>query len=85
MAIGLDHIANTVTVDIFSLLFQKRLTGTFAGSLIPRIDLPQFVDLFMAGQLPLDRLVSQHYKLDALSQAFDDMEAGRIGRGVVVF
>jgi Zn-dependent alcohol dehydrogenase len=85
VAIGLAHIANTVTVDIFSLLFQKRLTGTFAGSIIPRVDIPAFVDLFMDGRLPLDRLVSHQYKLEALPQAFDDMEAGRIGRGVVVF
>ncbi|MGH9011404.1 MAG: zinc-binding dehydrogenase, partial [Acidimicrobiia bacterium] len=85
VAIGLGHIANTVTVDIFSLLFQKRLTGTFAGSLTPRVDIPAFIDLFMAGRLPLDRLVSQHYKLDALPQVFEDMEGGRIGRGVIVF
>lgn len=85
VAIGLTNIANTVTIDMFSLLLQKRLTGTYAGSVIPSVDIPAAVDLFMNGQLPLDRLVSQQYKLDALGQAFDDMQAGLIGRGVIVF
>jgi Zn-dependent alcohol dehydrogenase len=29
--------------------------------------------------------VSQHYKLDELPQAFEDMENGHVGRGVIVF
>ncbi|MCA1847048.1 MAG: hypothetical protein LC792_28425, partial [Actinobacteria bacterium] len=82
---GLTHIANMITVDMFSLLLQKRLTGTYAGSITPAVDIPMAVDLFMDGGLPLDRLVSQQYKLDALPQAFEDMQAGRTGRGVVVF
>jgi Zn-dependent alcohol dehydrogenase len=85
VAIGLTHIANTITIDIFSLLLQKRLTGTYAGSITPRVDIPAAVDLFMDGRLPLDKLISSQYKLDELPQAYEDLEAGRIGRGVVVF
>jgi Zn-dependent alcohol dehydrogenase len=85
VAIGLMHLANTVTIDIFSLLLQKRLTGTYAGSITPQIDIPPMVELFQQGRLPLDELVSASYKLDDLPQAFEDMEAGRIGRGVVLF
>jgi Zn-dependent alcohol dehydrogenase len=85
VAIGLTHIANMVTIDMFSLLLQKKLTGTYAGSITPSVDIPAAVDLFMDGRLPLDRLVSQQYKLDGLPQAFEDMQAGRTGRGVVVF
>lgn len=85
VAIGLMHLANTVTIDMFSLLLQKRLTGTYAGSLVPQIDIPPMVELFQQGKLPLDQLVSANYKLDDLPQAFVDMEAGKIGRGVVIF
>lgn len=85
VAIGLMHLAHTVNIDIFSLLLQKRLTGTYAGSINPQIDIPPMVDLFQQGRLPLDQLVSASYKLDDLPQAFEDMEAGRIGRGVVLF
>ncbi|MHB1710601.1 MAG: zinc-binding dehydrogenase [Acidimicrobiales bacterium] len=83
--IGLMHLANTVSVDMFSLLLQKRLTGTYAGSIVPRTDIPEIIALYLDGRLPLDKLVSASYKLDQLDQAFKDMEAGKVGRGVVIF
>jgi len=84
VAIGLTDVSATVTVDVFSLLFQKRLTGTFGGSINPQVDIPATVDLFMEGKLPIDRLVSRKYSLDDAVNAFQDMESGRIARGVIV-
>jgi S-(hydroxymethyl)glutathione dehydrogenase/alcohol dehydrogenase len=43
------------------------------------------VERFMDGKLPLDRLVSKKYALDAAAEAFADMRAGHIARGVIVF
>jgi len=85
VAIGLADVTATVTVDIFSLLMQKRLTGTFGGSINPQVDIPATVDSFMQGALPLDRLVSKKYALDEAYAAFSDMAAGRIARGIIVF
>jgi Zn-dependent alcohol dehydrogenase len=85
VAIGLMHLANLVTIDMFSLLLQKRLTGTYAGSISPQVDIPPMVELFQQGRLPLDQLVSASYKINELGQAFADMEAGKIGRGVVIW
>jgi Zn-dependent alcohol dehydrogenase len=84
-AIGIASLSEEVTVDIFSLLTEKRLTGTWAGSVSPKIDIPAAVDLLLDGRLPLDRLVTQRYKLDELPQAFADMEAGKLARGVITF
>ncbi len=80
VAIGLMNIATTCTVDIFSLLLQKKLTGTYGGSVVPKVDIPAAVSLFLDGRLPLDRLVSKEYTLDELGQAFEDLEAGRVTR-----
>jgi len=41
------------------------------------------VDLYLAGRLKLDELVSRTYPLDAILAAFDDMESGRLARGVL--
>jgi Zn-dependent alcohol dehydrogenase len=84
-AIGITEVTNVVTVDIFSLLQQKRLSGTWAGSISPHVDIPEMVDLFMEGRLPLDRLVGAQYGLDELGSAFEAMEAGKFGRAVVCF
>ena len=85
VAIGAVSVTNTCTVDFISLLMEKRLTGTYGGSIIPRVDIPAAVDLFMDGRLPLDRLVSRTYTLDTLGQLIEDMDGGRITKGVVTF
>jgi Zn-dependent alcohol dehydrogenase len=43
------------------------------------------VELYRAGKLDLDALITKRYPLEGLPQAFEDMEAGKIARGVVVF
>jgi S-(hydroxymethyl)glutathione dehydrogenase / alcohol dehydrogenase len=64
---------------------NKRLLGSFAGSMRPHIDLPKLQQLYLAGKLKLDELISKRYPLDDLAQAFEDMEAGEVARGVLVF
>ncbi|MCB0074113.1 MAG: hypothetical protein KDE20_21760, partial [Caldilineaceae bacterium] len=64
---------------------NKRLLGSFFGSGKPHVDLPRLVELYRAGRLDLDRLITKQYTLDELPTAFADMEAGNIARGVLVF
>jgi S-(hydroxymethyl)glutathione dehydrogenase/alcohol dehydrogenase len=66
------------------VLQNKRLLGSFAGSIRPRLDLPKLLDLYRGGRLPLDGLVTKHYPLDDLEKAFADMEAGEVARGVLM-
>lgn len=84
IAIGASNLMLTATVPLFSLIQQKRLTGTTNGSIRPHIDIPAALDAFMAGRLPLDRLITRRYDLDQIDTAFSDM-AGQPGRGVIVF
>lgn len=85
VAIGLSDVTAAVTVDLFSLIMEKNLTGTWAGSMRPAVDIPAAVDLFMDGRFPIDRLVTRRYELDDLPSALADMEAGVLARGVIVF
>ena len=62
---------------------EKIVTGTLYGSCRPQIDMPMLIDLFIEGRLPLDRLVSKTYELDAINEAFADMNAGVVARGVI--
>ena len=67
------------------VLQNKRLLGSFAGSIRPRLDLPNLLDLYRGGRLPLDGLISPgNIPLEGLQAAFDDMEAGEIARGVLM-
>lgn len=83
---GLHAAKIDVPISAGALVFQnKRLLGSFAGSINPPLDLPRLVELSRAGKLPLDALITKRYPLDAVAQAFADMEAGTIARGVIVF
>lgn len=85
IAIGIENAANKVELDVYSLLMQKRVTGTLGGSLIPRIDIPAALDLFMDGRLPLDALVSDIYGLDDVPRLLDPEFTLPAGRAVVQF
>ncbi len=39
----------------------------------------------MAGRLDLDSLLDAHYSLDQIREALEDLEHGRITRGVIQF
>lgn len=83
---GLHAVKVDVPISSATLVLRnKRLLGSFVGSIRPRLDLPMLIDLYRAGKLQLDDLITARYPLEDLSQAFDDMVAGRIARGVLVF
>jgi Zn-dependent alcohol dehydrogenase len=86
-AVVIGHAAGVVeaTLDTTRLLRQKWVTGTFGGSIHARRHIPEFVELYLAGRLPLDALMDRSYALDELPAAFTDLDAGRITRGVVLF
>lgn len=63
---------------------EKYLTGSLYGSSRPVQDIPRLLDLFAAGRLPVDKLISRTYSLEGINDAFSDMAAGILRRGVVV-
>jgi S-(hydroxymethyl)glutathione dehydrogenase/alcohol dehydrogenase len=84
--IGLAAAKIKVRISAGALVLKnKRLLGSFVGSMRPQLDLPMLVDLYRAGRLQLDEMITKRYPLDDLPQAFDDMEAGTVARGVLVF
>ena len=83
---GLHSAKIDVPIPAGALVFQnKRLLGSFAGSMRPQVDLPRLVELYRAGRLNVDALITKHYALEDVVQAFADMEAGGIARGVIMF
>jgi S-(hydroxymethyl)glutathione dehydrogenase/alcohol dehydrogenase len=84
--IGLHAARDEVPIPAGALVMgNRRLLGSFVGSMQPRLDLPTLIELYRAGKLDLDALISKRYRLEELPQAFEDMEAGRVARGVLVF
>ena len=64
---------------------EKTVKGSYYGSANTARDFPLYADLYKQGLLDLDRLISKRYKLDQINEAYAEMLAGEIARGVIVF
>lgn len=64
---------------------EKIVTGSLYGSCEMHVDMPRILDLYADGRLPIDKLVSETYTLADINLGFEDMNAGRLARGVVIF
>ena len=47
--------------------------------------MPKMVDMYQSGRLNIDDLVTRRYALDQINEAYDDLQSGGIGRGVIVY
>lgn len=73
-----------ISLDPFDLIRGKQIIGTWGGKTEPDCDIPMYADMYLAGKLPLDKLLARDYDLDEINHAFEDLEAGvMVGRGVI--
>jgi S-(hydroxymethyl)glutathione dehydrogenase/alcohol dehydrogenase len=78
-------IGKTIELDGTLLLSERRLQGSLMGSNRFRIDIPRYVDLYLQKRLQLDELLTAHYRLDQINEAFAAAERGDGARTVVLF
>jgi S-(hydroxymethyl)glutathione dehydrogenase/alcohol dehydrogenase len=70
---------------VSGMYMDKGILGCRYGSARPRHDIPLVIELYRAGRLKLDELITRTYELDQFEQALSDLEAGELARGVVTF
>jgi len=63
----------------------KKLTGSAMGAVRLRIDIARLIELYKAGRLKLDELVSGHYRFDQINEALASSEKGDVIRNVIMF
>ena len=64
---------------------EKKVSGTYYGSIRPTIDFGVLADLSMEGKLDLNALISRTYKFDEINEGFQLMAKGQVARGVIEF
>ena len=75
-----------VQLNVFNLsMFNQSLLGTVFGSRSPRVQIPNLLNLYRAGILELDSLITNEYTLDEVQKGYDDLNAGVNVRGIVTF
>jgi Zn-dependent alcohol dehydrogenase len=64
---------------------ERMFTGSMLGSTRLQLDVPRYVDIYKAGRLKLDQLVSACYSLDEVNEAVESSKSGAALRNVIVF
>lgn len=63
----------------------KSVVGSNMGSNRFRVDIPRYVDAYLAGRLKLDELVSRRITLEEVNEGYDALNRGETARSVIVF
>lgn len=86
VVVGVTPMATEISVPVMSLVFEERvLTGSVYGSSRPRLDIPKLIDLYRAGKLKLDELLTRTYPFKEINDAYAALERGEVARSVVTF
>ncbi len=65
-------------------LNRKRIEGSLFGDCNPAYDIKKMLELYRAGKLKLDELITKQYPLSDINQGYADLEAGKNIRGVII-
>jgi S-(hydroxymethyl)glutathione dehydrogenase/alcohol dehydrogenase len=84
--LGVPESTAEASFNVASMYLDKSVIGCRYGSSQPQRDVRRYVDLYRAGKLKLDELVSASYPLEDMKSAVHDLEAGELAaRGVLTF
>ena len=83
---SLPHPEHRLQVPVVQMTAEERtLKGCYLGSAVPGRDIPRYIELYKAGRLPVDRLITHRLSLDDINAGFDRLAAGQAVRQVILF
>jgi len=85
IVIGMVPFDSRVSINGRAFMRDKVLRGCVYGSTRPLVDMPRIVDLYMAGRLKIDELVTRTYPLEGINDAFAAMKNGEVARSIIKF
>src|SRR4051812_16964859 len=83
--LGVPKFGSEASFVVNTLYNDKSILGCRYGSARPHHDIPLFIDLYKAGKLKLDELVSATYAPEQVQDALDAMHDGGLNRAVLTF
>ena len=79
-----SNLRAKLEIEPFTLLYERRIQGSNYGTCKPTTDLPMLVDLYMAGKIKLDELISRRVQLDEVNDAIASVRRSEVARTVIV-
>ncbi len=84
--VGIPKVTDTVPVSPFALFREERsVAGCWMGSTNLKNDIPKLVNLYKAGRLKLDELITKYYRLEEINEAMATVERGEALRNIILF
>ncbi|WP_328872113.1 Zn-dependent alcohol dehydrogenase [Streptomyces sp. NBC_00287] len=83
--LGVPPATAEASFRVSTLYLDKSILGCRYGSSRPQRDIALYADLYGAGRLLLDELVTRTYPVEDFEKAAADAEAGRVARAVLTF
>jgi S-(hydroxymethyl)glutathione dehydrogenase/alcohol dehydrogenase len=83
--IGMIPVGQKIEIDGADILWEKKIQGSNMGSNRFRVDMPRYVEFYLAGKLHLDDMLSERIRLDQVNEAFAAMKTGEVARSVIIF
>lgn len=86
ITVGLPRADDLVEVSPLALVAEGRsIVGSYLGSAVPSRDIPKFVEMWRAGRLPVERLISSTIGLEDINRAMDLLASGAELRQLITF
>ncbi|MDE0352418.1 MAG: Zn-dependent alcohol dehydrogenase [bacterium] len=83
--VGIAPYGTEVSVDMTLLLDERKLLGCYYGSLRPTFDIPRYVELYQAGKLLVDELITAEIGQDGINDALNQFDRGEGIRSLVLY
>jgi Zn-dependent alcohol dehydrogenase len=84
--VGLPPTGDHIQIDPSEFAVRgQRIIGSLMGSVVVVEDIPMLADLYKAGRLELDKLITKTYAFGDINQAVASARSGEAIRNVVVF
>ena len=86
VVVGMAPEDDEITLNALSIpRTEKIIMGSWYGSAKAWTDLPRMCDLYLAGKLNLDDLVTRSYPLEEINEAYDALAAGDVARSIIEY
>jgi len=85
VGVGVGRSTATYTVQHLPWVVEERvLRGSYMGGGVSQQDIPRYVDMFLRGRLPVDKLRSEHIRFDQINEGFDKLLGGGVVRQILL-
>ncbi len=84
--VGLTRYGEQASFEPFPFVDGgRRVIGSNYGSAVAAVDFPKYAEAYLAGRLPVERLIDRRLALAEVEDAFDRLRAGMAARQMIVF